>query len=247
MHVPKGMLVVFLAAFAIGSSCACLKVSVRQNTDTAALLSISQQTMQVTLNDDFLAQDEMGSVLLDYVTARKQGIDKSFVPIASLCDQRIASNKRRISIEQELRTRPNMYGRLLIPGVGIDVAIIMPTSASSQDEYYRQCQIITDTKDSACLLTDRLVYGTGNHVIADHSNQDFRTLPNVTVGMRAQIIRKDQTINLICSTAFNGHNYGVITDLQGNDCETIADYICYTCQDNWQNVRVVGFNVVSVE
>ena len=241
MQSAKPILSAFLAALSVAASCACFEISQKQDTRLDTLMAVSQQTVQTVCDEGYLAQDSIGSVMADFCSAAKAEPTQDFISIDGLCDQSIASAKRMAAIRREVQTRRNMYGRLLIPGAGIDVAIITPSSALAVDEY----QPIVDAKDSACLLTDRFASGSGPHVIADHSNQDFRNLKRVSVGMPAQIVMKDRTVNLVCSTIINGHNTLTdIVDLNGNNCEGIADYVCYTCQDCWQNVLVVGFNVV---
>ena len=38
-------------------------------------------------------------------------------------------------------------------------------------------------------------------------------------------------------------NVGIV-DAAGNYISALSDYVCYTCQDNWNNVSVAGFRIL---
>jgi sortase (surface protein transpeptidase) len=110
----------------------------------------------------------------------------------------------------------NYYGRLVIPDAAISVGL-----------YHGADQAITDREDSANLFSMRVFDGL---YIADHSNQEFSKLFNVTVGMRGYIRTADGTVfNIVCTDIFNGHNNGKIIDEEGNT-NFDAHFLMYTCK-----------------
>ena len=121
---------------------------------------------------------------------------------------------------------PNFYGRLYIPSVGIDVAL-----------YYELSQSVTDRNDSAAIFTYDSYYG---EIIADHSNQDFSKLLNVSVGTIGYIkLCNSDIINIKCVEVINGHNTG--TELTDENYDIVMgkyDYLMYTCRNGWTNIRI---------
>lgn len=105
-------------------------------------------------------------------------------------------------------------GVLHIPSANISVAL-----------YNSYEQSVVDAKNSAAL------FEWGSWIIADHNNQDFRTLKNVQVGDTATIRRTDgQTIRLICVDVYQGKNLG--HDLVNQHNKSVMDdhdYLMYTC------------------
>lgn len=121
----------------------------------------------------------------------------------------------------------NLYhGRLHIPSVGINVAL-----------YNSYKQYITDRVDSANIFTYE---DCSKYTIADHKNQEFSKLYNVQIGMTGYIeLKNGDVINIKCIDIFNGHNVvDKIIDEDGVDVTSVADYMMYTCLDNWRNVRI---------
>lgn len=120
----------------------------------------------------------------------------------------------------------NFYGRLYVPNAMIDVAL-----------YKGNSQAICDRQDSANIFALGLDEGK---TIADHSNQEFRKLFDVTIGTDGYIeLKNGDIINIVCINVFNGHNNGVyITDEEGNNVMDVADYMMYTCRNGWRNVRI---------
>lgn len=150
---------------------------------------------------------------------------------------RIAAEKRRIAqIQSEIPTRPGMVGRLLVSSVGIDVALIYADGYNEAG-----AQAIVDAADSCAYVPN--VYIAGATVLADHANQDFGALKSVSVGTKGKIVTADGTIDIVATSVFNGHNYGHLTDGNGATLGCIAPYIAYTCLDNAQNVRIVGWSI----
>ena len=144
---------------------------------------------------------------------------------------------RNRQVEQEISGKPGMVGRLVIPSVGINVALYTDGEGATVEE---MLQNICDREDSAAFFCDGMGY-----LIADHNNQAFQVLDNVSLGDRAFILRGHSILSLACDLKMDGHNYGKgIVDAEGNFVSALSDYVCYTCQDNWNNVSVVGFRVI---
>ena len=140
---------------------------------------------------------------------------------------------RNLEVYEEKLTRHYMAGRLLIPSVGIDVALFLWGEGEDEDIMR---QNVTDNLDSALLYSD----GVGQ-IIADHSNQEFRTLPLVRVTDPAYILTGDFILSLTCDMVINGINTGFgITDTEGYPVTADEDFICYTCGENWMDIRIVG-------
>lgn len=139
---------------------------------------------------------------------------------------------------REMHSRPYMEGRLLIPSVGIDVALFNEGENKENKSTEVLRQDIVDLEDSALLYYDDPV---GN-IIADHSNQDFAKLPEVKVGDAAYILSGDRMVTLECVFATDGINTGYgITDMDGSWHHSDADYVCYTCLEDWTHIQMIGF------
>lgn len=139
---------------------------------------------------------------------------------------------------REMHNRPYMEGRLLIPSAGIDVALFNEGDNKENKSTEVLRQDIVDLEDSALLYYDDPV---GN-IIADHSNQDFAKLPEVKVGDPAYILSGDRMVTLECVFATDGVNTGYgITDMDGGWHHSDADYVCYTCLEDWTHIQMVGF------
>lgn len=129
------------------------------------------------------------------------------------------------------------YGRLHIPSVGIDVGLYR-----SSDR-----QAVVDRKDSACIF--RLSYGRRTCLIADHHTQSFATLFDVVEGTTGYIISHDGEItHIICMQVLDGHNTGKrITDKNKQNVIGDYDYLMYTCDGYWRNVRICQWNKLEKE
>ena len=144
---------------------------------------------------------------------------------------------RNRQVEQEISGKPGMVGRLVIPSVSINVALYTDGGGATVEE---MLQNICDREDAAAFFCDGMGY-----LIADHNNQAFQVLDSVSLGDRAFILRGHSILSLVCDLKMDGHNYvkGIV-DAEGNYVSALSDYVCYTCQDNWNNVSVVGFHVI---
>lgn len=144
---------------------------------------------------------------------------------------------RNRQAEQEIRANPGMVGRLVIPSVGINVALYTDGEGATEEE---KLQNICDRADAAAFFDD----GSG-YLIADHNNQAFQVLGNVQQGDRAFILRGHSILSLECDLRMDAHNYGKgIVDAEGNYVSSLSDYVCYTCKENWNNVSVAGFRIL---
>lgn len=125
------------------------------------------------------------------------------------------------------------FGRWIIQSRGIDVACYLSWS-----------QNVVDAEDSAALfqLGDQFV-------IADHSNQDFRSLSLCQPGDLACLETEDGIAVYVCTAIVRGRNEEeTITDDAGTSIEygyNTGGITCYTCSDNWQNIYVVLFSPIA--
>lgn len=144
---------------------------------------------------------------------------------------------RNREVAEEMLRRSGMAGRLVAPSAGIDVALFTDGPGADEAEIR---QNICDQQDSAAFFTDGL-----GMLIADHNNQAFSVLNQVQLGDKAVILRGHSIVTLECSLITDGYNYGKgILDEDGYYISSYEDYICYTCKEDWNNVRVVGFSIL---
>ena len=107
-----------------------------------------------------------------------------------VCDAKVKAELAESSLEvsnetvlEEMANRPGMVGRLVIPSVGVNVALF-----SGSD------QAIVDAQDSA------VYFSAGNSmVIGDHWNQGFTKIKSCTVGTKAYIYRCYSIETLSCT------------------------------------------------
>ena len=141
---------------------------------------------------------------------------------------------RNLQTWKEKQERPGFDGRLLIPAAGIDVGLF---SSGYGEDVTQMRQNITDALDSALLYYD----GVG-FIIADHSNQDFASLPLVQKGDRAYILEGNSILTLSCSLVTDGVNTGEgIRDINGEYITDESLFTCYTCLEDWTHIQMVGF------
>ena len=160
-----------------------------------------------------------------------------------------AMRDKNEQVWREMHNRDWMEGRLVIPSVGIDVALFNwgkePVGDYSTDKIVEIVrQEVVDREDSALLYYDDRV---GN-IIADHSNQDFSVLSNVQVGDTAYILSGDRMVTLECGFVSDGVNTGYgITDKDGGWNHPNTDYVLYTCLEDWTHIQIVGFETKNEE
>lgn len=128
-----------------------------------------------------------------------------------------------------------LYGTLHIPAADIEVRL-----------HKSDTQATVDAKNSAAMFKRN-----GGWIIADHNDQEFRTLADVGVYDMAWIDREDgKTVLLVCCNKFYGKNTGhEITDLKGRNVMGDHDVLMYTCRKGkgWRNVVVTQWVEVEYE
>lgn len=138
----------------------------------------------------------------------------------------------------EMKERSGMFGRLVFPDTGINVALFTDGAGETIAE---KRQGICDAEDSAALY-----YDEEGAVIADHNTQSFAALTDVLAGQKAYIITADSVLELVCSGLIDGHNndHKGIVDENYEPIRKAGDFICYTCKDNWLDVRIVVLDMI---
>lgn len=155
--------------------------------------------------------------------------EESTEVIMETVEETLTTHMDTTVVAAEMKSRNRMIGRLVIPSVGVDVAL-----------FNSYTQGIVDRQDSAGTYR----YNGGQMVIADHKNQGFSAMkasvPNETIAY----INDGETIEVyICVDNNIGSNKatGIPYDLL--DCNGNSIYlqnaggICmYTCNDHWSNI-----------
>ena len=121
-------------------------------------------------------------------------------------------------------------GRLIIPSVGINVALNLPGE---------DAQATADAEDSACWME---ICGDLNGVVGDHVNQDFAALFRVRPGDTCSIFKSGREHRYLCvSTGYGSNIVSDVIDAEGNSLfEYGDDRLCmYTCANGWQNIFYV--------
>ena len=141
---------------------------------------------------------------------------------------------RNLMVWGEKQERTDMAGRLIIPAVGIDVALFYSYGSDEMRQH------ITDDIDSAALYSDGIGF-----VIADHNNQGFASLPLVNSGDTAYILEGNSIMTLTCGLKIRGINTGFgITDQNGEVVTDESLFTCYTCGEDWTQIYIVGLTEV---
>lgn len=140
-----------------------------------------------------------------------------------------------ILIFQLSNLSPEAYGRLYIPSVDINVQLYETVNGDHKAQDY------VDAQDSAAY---RISHKGGCGFIADHYNQGFIKIKKCKVGCYCYIISKNDIEIYKCMKVISGRNDG--NNLYTADGERLsdidyADFACYTCDGNWQNVYMVFF------
>lgn len=148
-----------------------------------------------------------------------------------VCDAKVKAESAESSLEvsnetvsEEMANRPGMVGRLVIPPVGVNVALF-----SGCD------QAIVDAQDSAAY------FSAGNSmVIGDHWNQGFTKIKNCAVGTKAYIYRGDSIETLTCTNVCRGINndYDILYE-DGTSATTGSWLLMYTCNGaNYHDITI---------
>lgn len=130
-------------------------------------------------------------------------------------------------------------GRLMIPSVGVDVAVYY--ADETQGDY---AQAIVDRQDSAVYT----IWHGGIPYIADHWSQGFINIKDCKIGTKAYLKRPGSIDVFECVEVTTGHN--LETDMITEDGIYIenkqgCDLCMFTCNGCWQNVWLVFFRTVS--
>ena len=124
-------------------------------------------------------------------------------------------------------------GILAIPDLQIFVPLFYGDLYGNPDD----TQEIVDRKDSAAYME----YET-NHVIADHVEQEFKTLKNAAPGMNAFVLNEDGTYtSYTCISSGAGRNNDEeLTDADGTGVSKLINngLIIYTCNKNWEDITL---------
>lgn len=128
------------------------------------------------------------------------------------------------TVLEEMENQPGMVGRLVIPSVGVNVALFSGSS-----------QAIVDVQDSAAY------FSAGNAmVIGDHWNQGFTKIKSCTVGTKAYIYRGDSIETLTCTNVCRGINndYDILYE-DGTSATTGSWLLMYTCNGaNYHDITI---------
>ena len=141
--------------------------------------------------------------------------------------------QKRLEIKRQMKSRGGMVGRLIIPDVDLDVAVIRASIYNGSHN-----QAVVDARDSAAWMYD---WGAAV-LIGDHNNQGFEkmkgAIPNVT---KCYINNGDTIKTYICIKNIQGHNTGSsITDANYRSLngDNSGGLIMYTCNENWRNITI---------
>lgn len=132
-------------------------------------------------------------------------------------------------VSAEMASRHGMIGRLIIPNVGVDVAL-----------FNRYTQSTVDNRDSAGTYR----YNGGQMVIADHKNQGFSAMKTSIPGQTIAYINDGKSIetyicvdNNVGSNKSNGIPYDLL-DCNGDSIylQNAGGICMYTCNEHWSNI-----------
>lgn len=173
---------------------------------------------------------ELAATCDDDIAAAVAEYKKEHTPVAtSAVSASVPSNE---SIAAECASRPGMYGRLLIPSVGVNVALFWPQSDAD-------AVAIVDAPDSADIY-----YNNGGTTIGDHSNQGFSAIANAVPGSTmAYIVTPNGTLAYRCSGITKGHNDGYLFWDEAGNLFQYPNLIMYTCRTaDWHNIWIVTWD-----
>jgi prepilin-type processing-associated H-X9-DG protein len=147
--------------------------------------------------------------------------------LVSLCDKELKEKTGGVSnesVQAEMQRRPGMNGRLVIPSVGVNVAL-----------FDGHAQRFVDAKDSAAYFL------AGNTmVVGDHWNQGFSKIKNCHAGTLAYIYRGTSVQTLTCTGVCSGINGD--SDLlyaDGSSATMGGGTLMYTCNGaNYHDVTL---------
>ena len=137
--------------------------------------------------------------------------------LVSLCDKELKEKTGGVSnesVQAEMQRRPGMNGRLVIPSVGVNVAL-----------FDGHAQRFVDAKDSAAYFL------AGNTmVVGDHWNQGFSKIKNCHAGTLAYIYRGTSVQTLTCTGVCSGINGDSdLLSADGSSATMGGGTLMYTC------------------
>lgn len=128
------------------------------------------------------------------------------------------------SVLAEMQRRPGMNGRLVIPSVGVNVAL-----------FDGHAQRFVDAKDSAAYFL------AGNTMlVGDHWNQGFSKIKNCHAGTLAYIYRGTSVQTLTCTGVCSGINGDIdLLYADGSSATMGGGTLMYTCNGaNYHDVTL---------
>lgn len=155
---------------------------IRQLDSTARILTTHAEAIQAaqeqpTLNAAAAAALTRADTQIAIASFSNENVAGEAKRLASLCNANIKEKSITASVSndavlEEMARRPNMYGRLVIPSVGVNVALFAVVS-----------QAAADAQDSAAYFPFK-----NYMLVADHWNQGFWKIKRCSVGTKAYII-----------------------------------------------------------
>ena len=223
---------------------------IRQLDSTARILTTHAEAIQAaqeqpTLNAAAAAALTRADTQIAIASFSNENVAGEAKRLASLCNANIKEKSITASVSndavlEEMARRPNMYGRLVIPSVGVNVALFAVVS-----------QAAADAQDSAAYFPFK-----NYMLVADHWNQGFWKIKRCSVGTKAYIYRGTSiqtltkrrpgkpTISIVggvkCTGICCGVNAGY--DLlyeDGSSATTGSGTIMYTCNgSNYHDITL---------
>lgn len=207
---------------------------IRQLDSTARILTTHAEAVQAaqeqpTLNAAAASTLTRADTQIAIATFSNENVAGEAKRLASLCNANIKEKSITASVSndvvrEEMARRPNMYGRLVIPSVGVNVALFAAFS-----------QATADAQDSAAY------YPFKNYMlVADHWNQGFWKIKRCSVGTKAYIYRGTSIQTLTCTGICRGVNadYDLLYE-DGSSATTGSGTIMYTCNgSNYHDITI---------
>ena len=197
-----------------------------------------EEPIEVIYSDDSLRADDPDGLIEDY-SIESNGeyvIDQSYQFMGD--NEKTSEEYLLDAILSDCAPMGNI-GRFYIPDAGISVA-----ANELHDWWSWEAQDVVDRADSMGIYFDWDGWYT---LLADHSNQAFRTLSSCRVGSKAYLKWNDGSITTWeCTLVTTGHNdgYEIYTDNWVPVPQSGYDMCAYTCNGCWQNIHLIFFNKV---
>lgn len=129
-------------------------------------------------------------------------------------------------------------GRLLVPGLGVDIALKKISIMSSDQDL----QNTVDLPGNGAWIIES---GWAENVIADHRSQGFGGLLLAQPGTEAFVCLPTGTIlELSCVSVENGLNDGVLRHPDGTVLAMTEPWVLYTCRQDSGHIRISAWEKV---